>query len=81
MFKNWFIFSSEIHNYDIVSLSTDKFFKPFYKTDSFGKDFINVNAINYWNKMQNILGDHPLKSLNPTKIQSIFTQRFINKYQ
>ena len=28
IFKNWFIFSSEIHNYDTVSSSTNTLFKP-----------------------------------------------------
>ena len=35
MFKNWFIFCSKIHNYDTVSSSADKLFKPSYRTDSY----------------------------------------------
>ena len=38
IFKNWFIFCSEIHSYNTVSSSTDKLFKPSYRTDSYGKN-------------------------------------------
>ena len=44
IFKNWFIFCSKIHNYDTVSLPTDKMFKPSYRTDSYGKNYIIVTA-------------------------------------
>ena len=37
IFKKWFIFCSNIHNYDTVSSSADKLFKPSYRTDSYGK--------------------------------------------
>ena len=50
IFKNWFIFCSEIHNYETVSWWTDKLFKPSYRTDSYGKSSIIVSAINCWNK-------------------------------
>ena len=63
IFKNWFIFCSEIHNYDTVSSSTDKWFKSSYRTDSYGKNSIIVSAINCWNETQNMLGGQSLKSL------------------
>ena len=44
IFKNWFIFCSKIHNYDTVLLPTDKMFKPSYRTDSYGKNYIIVTA-------------------------------------
>ena len=69
--KNWFIFCSEIHNYDTVSLLTDKLFKLSYRTDSHGKNSVIVSAINYRNKNQNMLGGQSLKSLDPTKIKNI----------
>ena len=34
IFKNWFIFCSDIRKYDTVSSSADKSFKPSYRTDS-----------------------------------------------
>ena len=37
IFKNCFIFCSNIHNYDTVSSLADKLFKPLYRTDSYGK--------------------------------------------
>ena len=55
IFKNWFIFCSEIHNYDTVSSLADELFKPSYRTDSFGKKSVIIGAINCWNKIQNIL--------------------------
>ena len=50
IFKSWFIFCSEIHNYDTVLSSIDKSFKPFCRTDSFGKNSIITSAINCWKK-------------------------------
>ena len=81
IFKNWFIFRSEIHNYNTVSLSTDKLFKPSYRTDSYGKTSVITSAINCWNKTQNILDGQSLKSLYLSKIKNILTKRCINKYQ
>ena len=81
IFKNQFIFCSKIRNYDTVSSSTDKLFQPSYRTNSYGKNYIIVSAINFWNKTQNMLGSHSLKSLHPTKIQNTLTQRCTNKYQ
>ena len=81
IFRNWFIFCSEIHNYDTVSLSTGKLSKPSYRTDSYAKNYIIVNAINSRNKTQNMLGGHSPKSLYPTKIKNILAERCLNKYQ
>ena len=77
IFKNWFIFCSEIHNYNTVSSSTDKLFKPLYRTDS----YVIISAINCWNKTQDILDCQSLKSLYLSKIKNILTKRCINKYQ
>ena len=81
IFKNWFIFSSEIHNYNTVSSPTDKLFKPSYGTDSYSRNSVIISAINCWNKTQNILDGQSLKSLYPSKIKNILTKRCINKYQ
>ena len=35
--NNWFIFCSEIYNYNTFPSSNDKLFKPSYRTDSYGK--------------------------------------------
>ena len=81
IFKNWFIFCSEIHSYNTVSSAIDKLFKPSYRTDSYGKNSVIISAINCWNKTQNILDGQSLKSLYPSKIKNILTKRCINKYQ
>ena len=81
IFKNQFIFCSEIHNYDAVSSSTGKLFKPSYRTASYGKNYIIVSANNCWNKTQNMLGGQSFKSHHPTRIKNILAQRCINKYQ
>ena len=67
--RNWFIFCPEIHNYDTVSLSTDNFFEPSYRTDSYGKSSIIMSAIICWNKTQNMLKGQPLKSLYLTNVK------------
>ena len=81
IFRNWFIFCSEIRNYDTVSLSTDKLSKPSYRTDSYAKNSIIVNAINCRNKTENMLGYQSPKSLYLTKIKNILTERCLDKYQ
>ena len=75
IFENWFIFCSEIHT---VSSSTDKLFKPSYRTDSYGKNSLIISSINCWNKNQNILYGQSLKSLYPSKTKNILTKRCIN---
>ena len=45
IFKNWFTFCSDVHNYQTVSSTSDKIFKPSYRTDSFGKSFITIVGI------------------------------------
>ena len=42
IFKSWFTFCSDIHNYQTVSSNSDKLFKPSYRTDSFGKNSITI---------------------------------------
>ena len=52
IFKNWYTFWSDVHNYQTVSSTSDEIFKSSYKTDSFGKNLITIGAINSWNKTQ-----------------------------
>ena len=76
IFNNWFIFCSNIHNYNAVSYLTDKLLKPSYTTDSYGKkNSVIKGAINCWNKMQNILRNQSFKSLYQNKIKTILTKR------
>ena len=77
IFKNWFIFCAEIHNYDTVLSSADRFLKLSYRTASYGKNSIIVSATNCWNKTQNMLGGQSHKSFHPTKIKNILKQRCI----
>ena len=71
IFKDWFIFCSEIHNYDTVLSSTDKLFRRSYRTDSYGKNSVIVRAIDCWNKTQNMLGRRHL---------NLFIQPKLNTY-
>ena len=45
VFKSWFIFCSEVHNYQRISSTADKIFKPSYRTDSYGKNSIISSEI------------------------------------
>ena len=49
IFKSWFTFCSEVRNYQTISSTADKIFKPSYRTDSYGKKSITIGAINSWN--------------------------------
>ena len=42
IFKNRFIFCSEIHNYNTVSSTADKLFKPSYRSDPYGKKTLRL---------------------------------------
>ena len=80
IFKNWFVFCSDILKYNTVSSSADKLFKPLYRTDSYRRNSVIIGAINCWNKMQNIFRNQSLKSLYPNKIKFIVTKRCIDNY-
>ena len=54
IFKNLFLFCSEIHIYNAVLSSTEKLFKPSYRNDSYVKSSVFRSAINCCNKTQNI---------------------------
>ena len=71
IFKKWFAFCSDLHNYHTVSSTADKIFKPSYRTDSYGKNSITLGAINTWNKTQHQSSDLPLKTFSPNKIKSL----------
>ena len=38
IFKSWFTFCSDVHNYQTVSSTANKIFQPSYRTDSYGKN-------------------------------------------
>ena len=61
-------FCSDVHNYQTVSSTSDKIFKPSYRTDSFGKNSITIGAINSWNKTQYQFRNLSLKTYSPSKI-------------
>ena len=80
VFKSWLIFCSNIHNYQKVSSTADKIFKPSYRTDSYGKNSVTIGAINSWNKTQHQLSNLSLKTFSPTKIKSLLFKKYIENY-
>ena len=80
IFKSWSTFCSEVHNYQTISSTADKIFKPSYRTDSYGKNSINIGAINSWNKTQHQFSNLSLKTYSPTKIKSLLFKICIRKY-
>ena len=62
VFKSWFSFWSDVHNYQTVSSTTDKIFKPSYRTDSYGKNSVTIGVINSWNNTQYQFNNLPLKT-------------------
>ena len=75
MFKNWFIFCSDILNYDTVSSSADGLSKASYRTDCYRKNPVITCDINCWNKTQNIFRNQSLKSPYPNKIKTTPVKR------
>ena len=79
-FKNWFTFCSYVHNYQTVSSTSDKIFKPSNRTDSFGKKSITIGAINSWNKTQYQFCHLLLKTCSPSKIKCLLSKKCIENY-
>ena len=76
IFKSLFIFcSSDVHNYQTVSSTVDKIFKPSYRTDSYGKNSITIGAINSWNKIQHQFSNLSLRTYSPTKIECLLFKK------
>ena len=80
IFKSWFTFCSDVHNYQTVSSTADKIFKPPYRTDSYGKNSITIGTINSWNNTQHQFGNLSLKTYSPTKIKNLSFKKCIGKY-
>ena len=80
IFKNWFILCSGVHNYQTVSSTPDKIFKPSYKTDSFRKISITIGAINSYNKNQYQFCNLSLKTYSPSNIKSLHSKNHIENY-
>ena len=69
IFKNLFTFCSDVQNYQTVSSTSDKIFKPSFRTDSFEKYSITIGAINSWNKIQYQFRNLSLKTYSPSKLK------------
>ena len=81
IFKSWFNFCSDFHNYHTVLSTADKTFKPSYRSDSYGKNSITLGgAINSWNKTQHQFSDLSLKTFSPDKIKILLFKKCIRKY-
>ena len=81
IFKSWFTFCSNLHNYHhTVSSTADKIFKPFYRNDSYGKNSITLGAIKNWNKTHHQFSNLSLKTFSPTKIKTLLFKKCIGKY-
>ena len=79
LFNNWFLFSSDQHNYETSWSSLDNLHKSSYKTNTYGKNSIVVSAINAWNNSQKLL-KISLRHLSPNKIKKILSDAFFSKY-
>ena len=68
IFKSWFTFCSDVHNYQTVSSTADKIFKPSYRTDSYGRNSFTIGAINSWNETQHQFSNLSLIALPKLKV-------------
>ena len=69
IFKNLFTFCFDVQNYQTVSATSDKIFKPSFRTDSFEKYSITIGAINSWNKIRYQFRNLSLKTYSPSKLK------------
>ena len=70
LFNDWFLFSSDQHNYETFWSYHGNLHKPSYKTNMYGKNSVVVSAINAWNNSQKFLQIF-LTNLSPNKIKKI----------
>ena len=49
LFNNWFVFSSDTHKYNTSWSSNDKLQKYSYRTNTYGKNWIIISAIDSGN--------------------------------
>ena len=75
LFNNWFLFSSDQHNYETSWSSLDNLHKPSYKTNT----YIDVSAINAWNNSQKFL-KISLRHLSPKKIKKNLSDAYFANY-
>ena len=80
IFKIWFTFCSDVHNYQTVSSTADKIFKPSHRTDFYDKHSITIGALNSWKKTQHKFSNMSLKTYSPTKIKSLLFKKCVGKY-
>ena len=80
VFRTWFSFSSDQHNYETSSSTQGNLTKLFYKTNRYGKYSITVSAVESWNKIQKQLKDILLKDLSPRKIKTIVSNFYFKSY-
>ena len=76
--NDWFLVSSDQHNYEISWSSLGNLHKP-YKTNLYGKNFIIVSTINAWNNSQKLL-KISLMDFSPNKIKKNLSDAFFAKY-
>ena len=79
LFNNCFLFSSDQHNHKTSWSSFGNLHKPFYKTNTYGKNSIVVGAINAWNYSQKLL-KISLRHLAPNKIKIILWNVYFTNY-
>ena len=70
LFNDWFLFSSDQHNYETFWSYHGNLHKPSYKTNMYGKNSVVVSAVNSWNNSQKFLQIF-LTNLSPNKIKKI----------
>ena len=80
VFRTWFSFSSDKHNYETSSSTQGNLTKLFYTTNRYGKYSITVSAVESWNKIQKQLKDMLLKDLSPRKIKTVVSNFYFKSY-
>ena len=65
IYRSLFIFCSGVQNYQTVPSTSGRIFKPSYRTDSYGKNWITIGA---------------LKKYSPTRIKNLLFKKCIENY-
>ena len=78
VFRTWFSFSSDKHNYGISSSAQGNLAKLICNTNKYGKYSITVSAVELWKKSKNNLKIFNLKIYPPGKLNQFFVIFILN---
>ena len=80
VFNNWFKFYSQSHSYETSWVSLDYLEIPSYRTKTYGRYSIIVEAIYVWNHLLSCYQNLIFHKFRANKVKKILFTFFLNRY-